>query len=216
MNDNYSQDYGKGSVQLARRISYEKRLNLIVNLLNKFNCKKILDIGSATGDYAIDLKNNGFEVVCVDIDPNRIEILKNKDADINAIQADVSFLPFNNNIFDAIIILNAFRYFENPELALKECSRVLKAEGNLILIDHNKYCPDTLWVKQNDVREYFSMNRLKSLFDKSDFHINSFDYLFVHPPFTPKFLLKYDLSTKGLNKVIKMIYPEILIHGRKN
>jgi len=217
MKDEYTREYGKYSELSARRYSYKKRLDLIKNILRKKKCKNLLDVGSATGDYAIDLKKDGFDVTCVDINPNHLSVLKEKDKNLQVVGVNVLSLPFEDEFFDAIIILNAFRYFDNPSMSLKECNRVLKDEGHLILIDHNKFCPDTFLVKQNDVVKYFSLRELKDLLYKNSFKVFHEDSLFIPPPFTPKFMLNLNLNILAkFGWILKGIYPEFIIHAIKN
>ena len=47
--------------------------------------------------------------------------------------ADSHYLPFQNEIFDTIICLEALEHFHTPEIAVKEMARVLKPNGSLIL-----------------------------------------------------------------------------------
>jgi ubiquinone/menaquinone biosynthesis C-methylase UbiE len=58
--------------------------------------------------------------------------------------ANASKLPFANNSFDIIISANAFHYFEDPDVALKEMKRVLKPEGQVIILD---WCKDYLFCR---------------------------------------------------------------------
>lgn len=214
MEDEYSLMYGKHSQSLARRYSYNLRLKLIKESLTGNNCNVILDIGSATGDYAMDLKNSSFEVICVDVNLRHLKIAKRKDTDLFVGAADASFLPFKDGSFDAITILNALRYFSDPLLSLKECNRVLKSDGNLVLICHNKFCPDTLVTKRGGAR-YLSLKKLKELLEKSNFKVPNEELLFIPPPFIPKILLNItlNLGAKLSRTHLKNIFPEIFIHA---
>ena len=214
--DGYSLTYGKNSQHLPRRHSYDLRLKFVKETLTKNNCNSILDIGSATGDYAIDIKNSGFNVICADINVESLKIAKRKEDDLAASAVKASVLPFKRDSFDAIMILNALRYFGDPLLPLGECNRVLKNDGNLILICHNRFCPDTLITKRGG-SEYLTLNKLKGVLKKSNFEILKEDLFFVPPPFIPGPLLNttLNLGTK-LNRLhLKNILPEIFIHAVK-
>lgn len=214
--DEYSLTYGKYSRSLARRYSYNLRLKLVKKVLEITNSEIILDIGSATGDYSIDLKENGFKVVCVDINYKYLKIAKKKDRNLPVVMADACTLPFKDCSFDAVTILNALRYFNNPLLALKECNRVLKNGGSLILICHNKFCPDTFLTKKGGAK-YLSLREIERLLKESNFKIVNKDMLFIPPPFIPRFLLNIvtGLGWKLNKTFFKNIFPEIFIHAIK-
>jgi SAM-dependent methyltransferase len=216
MKDFYSLSYGKYSTFPARRYSYNLRLLNVKDALKNKKYNTILDIGSASADYAIDLKAEGYDVVCVDINHKHLRVARNKDKSVTAVNADVHSLPFTDAAFDAVMILNAFRYLNNPLASLKECNRVLKREGYFILIDHNRFCPDTLIVKKDVVR-YYSLRELHKLLAMSKFNVITSQSLFVPPPTKSKYFLNLmlDLSTK-LRKVLKGIYPEIFILSTKD
>lgn len=82
---------------------------------------KILEIGSGAGFIKRFI-------------PNVItsEIIKLKDIDI---QLDAKNIKFNNNYFDAIILLNVFHHISDAEIFLKECNRVLKKNGVILMIE---------------------------------------------------------------------------------
>lgn len=216
MEDEYSLMYGKHSRSLARKYSYNLRVKLVKKAMNDNNCNPILDIGSATGDYAMDMKNSGFEVICVDLNLRHLKIAKRKDKDLFVGAADGSFLPFKDGSFNAITILNALRYFSDPLLSLEECNRVLKTDGNLILVCHNKFCPDTLVTKRGGAR-YLSLKKLKKLLEKSNFKVFSEELLFIPPPFIPELLLDitFNLGAKLSRTHLRNIFPEIFIHAVK-
>lgn len=217
MKDDYSLTYGKHSKSLARRYSYHLRLKLVKKALVNNNCDTVLDIGSATGDYAIDIKESGFKVICVDINLEYLKIAKRKDMDLFVVAADASALPFRESSFDTVTILNALRYFSDPLLSLRECNRVLKSNGNLILVCHNKFCPDTLVTKRGGAR-YLSLNELKNLLKKANFEVVSEKLLFIPPPFIHKPLLLdivLNLGEKLSATPLRNVFPEFFIRATK-
>jgi len=215
MFDEYSLKYGKNSKLPARKFSYNLRLSILRDTLKDNDCNVVLDIGSASGDYAMDLKKLGFEVICMDINLEYLRIARSKDKDVAAVTADASILPFKSMSFDAIIILNALRYFHDPSTSLRECNRVLKSGGHLILIDHNKFCLDAFMVRHEGMR-YFSLRELEKLLDENGFKISNEEILFIPPPFVRGYLLNLALIMGArLKGILKRIYPEFFVHAVK-
>jgi ubiquinone/menaquinone biosynthesis C-methylase UbiE len=175
----------------------------------------VLDVGAASGDYAADLSNDGFDVACCDTNLLDLRIARSKHADMEQIVARVQQLPFTSESFDAVMILNAFRYFFDSPSALGESYRVINDEGTLILLDHNRCCPDSVLVKR-DVIRYYTVTELTNLLEKAGFVPSSFKMLFIPPPVESAFLLAATLQLGAkLQRVAESIYPEILIVAKK-
>jgi ubiquinone/menaquinone biosynthesis C-methylase UbiE len=215
---NYTSIYGKNSRSQARRFSYNMRLEMVWEIIRKNGYENILDIGSADGDYGIDLIKKCKNVICLDINQKHLMAAKKKNNNISLIRGNAGNLPVHNNFFEMIVILNAFRYFDNPIKALKECNRVLRKDGGLVIVCHNKFCPDTLITKKGGAK-YLTMERLKALLKETGFVVSQEKMVFIPPPQTPDALLNpMNTASKILRKImsgIDRIYPEMYIHSVK-
>jgi arsenite methyltransferase len=89
---------------------------------------KILDLGcgfGATVDHLI--KKYGLEAF--GLEPNE------EPSNPNILKASAEQIPFQNATFDGVLMECSFSVVENQETALKECHRVLKTDGRLIISD---------------------------------------------------------------------------------
>jgi 2-polyprenyl-3-methyl-5-hydroxy-6-metoxy-1,4-benzoquinol methylase len=96
---------------------------------------RVLDIGSFPGQFTIILKSLGFEVSGVDLDPSRAGRLWEKHG-IAVCSADVEIdaLPVQRGSFDVVIFAEVLEHLRvNPLHALRECHRIAKSDGYLIL-----------------------------------------------------------------------------------
>lgn len=112
--------------------------------------KKILDIASGTGDFAIAaMKLNPSSVIGVDISEGMLEIGRKKmketglDKTITLEYGDSEELKYATNQFDAITCGYGVRNFENLEQGLKEMNRVLRTNGKVAILEfsHPKAFP---------------------------------------------------------------------------
>jgi demethylmenaquinone methyltransferase/2-methoxy-6-polyprenyl-1,4-benzoquinol methylase len=116
-----------------------------IRMLRKHNPKKILDIATGTGDFALEaLKLNPEKVIGVDIsegmlEQGRIKLRRLKLEDkIDLKYGDSENLKFPDNNFDAVIVAFGVRNFENLEKGLSEIYRVLGKEGKAIVLEFSK------------------------------------------------------------------------------
>jgi ubiquinone/menaquinone biosynthesis C-methylase UbiE len=106
----------------------------------------VLDVACGTGEFErLTLKENSAQkMVGVDISDEMLAIARQKlqpYPNVRFQRASASALPFPDMSFDTVISANAFHYFDDPNVALQEMKRVLKPNGNLIILD---WCKDFL------------------------------------------------------------------------
>lgn len=116
-----------------------------IRLLREFHPKRMLDVATGTGDFAIEaLSLNPDKVIGVDISEGMLEVGRKKlkerklDTRIELRSGDSEKLPFEDNFFDAVIVAFGVRNFENLELGLKEMLRVVKPGGNVVILEFSK------------------------------------------------------------------------------
>ncbi|MBI3142740.1 MAG: bifunctional demethylmenaquinone methyltransferase/2-methoxy-6-polyprenyl-1,4-benzoquinol methylase UbiE [Bacteroidetes bacterium] len=109
---------------------------------------QILDVATGTGDFAIAAKRKypSAEVVGIDISKGMLEIgIKkletNKLKGIRLVHADSAKIPFANGHFDLALVAFGVRNFEHLEQGLGEMYRVLKPNGELVVLEFSKPKP---------------------------------------------------------------------------
>ena len=60
---------------------------------------------------------------------------------LDVVQLDGHALPFEDAVFDTIVLFEAIYYFEHPARLIQECHRVLENDGKLVLCSVNKQWP---------------------------------------------------------------------------
>jgi demethylmenaquinone methyltransferase/2-methoxy-6-polyprenyl-1,4-benzoquinol methylase len=124
-----------------------------VKELREINPKRILDIATGTGDFAIaNLKLKPEEVVGIDISSGMLEVGKEKmkkkkvDHIVSMQLGDSEDLPFGDNYFDGLTVGFGVRNFENLEKGLAEMLRVIRPGGKAIILEFSK--PKMFPIKQ--------------------------------------------------------------------
>ena len=124
-----------------------------INQLRSTPVKKLIDIATGTGDFAIAaLKLNPEEVIGLDISAGMLAVgeqkmIKNKvDSIIKMQLGDSENIPYDSNYFDALTVGFGVRNFENLEIGLTEMLRVLKPGGKAVILEFSK--PKRFPIKQ--------------------------------------------------------------------
>jgi 18S rRNA (guanine1575-N7)-methyltransferase len=140
-------EYFKGEI-LRQYASSKNIMNIQIKItlraLELLNLRKkdalILDAGSGPGFTAMYLNEIGYKTVALDIISEFLHYYDIKN--LNPIAADMCFLPFKPNTFDAIISISALQwifkdiYYESMNFLLKNLSKsffqVLKPNSSVV------------------------------------------------------------------------------------
>lgn len=127
------------------KISEEKEINFICNVLRLSQEAKILDLACGHGRHAVKLAQKGYDVTGVDFNKSYLRIAKKeaqkKRVSLRLVQYDMREIQFINE-FDAVIMMyTSFGYFKNERdniKVLKLARRSLKKGGRFLLDVPNK------------------------------------------------------------------------------
>ena len=105
-------------------------------IVASWQSKKIVDLATGTGDLALALQKKlpDAQIVGVDFLPEMVELAKRKGVRQTVI-ADAMKLPFADALFDCATIAFGLRNMEDWRGALREMSRVLNANGHLLVLE---------------------------------------------------------------------------------
>ncbi|XHX80999.1 MAG: class I SAM-dependent methyltransferase [Stenomitos frigidus ULC029] len=132
----------------------------------------VLDIGCGTGEFErlVLLEQPEQTIVGVDLSEGMLELARQKCRNyphVSFQKASVVALPFADRSFDVIVSASAFHYFDDPIAALIEMQRVLKPDGEIVILD---WCKDYILCQLYD----FVLKRIdpayKQCYTQDEFH----------------------------------------------
>ncbi len=111
--------------------------------LKEFSPKRILDVATGTGDFAIEIAKHlkPQEIIGIDISCEMMNKAEEKtrklgmEDKIKFSRQDSEHLEFEDESFDAITVAFGIRNFQHMDLALNEMSRVLKKGGHASILE---------------------------------------------------------------------------------
>jgi len=115
----------------GRELTFSKGLKIIEHY-TKNKKGKMLDIGTAGGSFLHVAKNNDWEVY--GCEPNKWMCnWGKKNYKINIKPGDVFMQKYKDNFFDVVTLWDVLEHTPDPLKTLKECNRILKPNGLLIV-----------------------------------------------------------------------------------
>jgi ubiquinone/menaquinone biosynthesis C-methylase UbiE len=102
--------------------------------------QKYLDIGCGVGWALKYCKEKGVTPFGIDISKKALKLAKRlSDNELSVVLADGQLLPFDDESFDLVSALGTIEHFDSPSQGLREINRVIKKQGEVIIVVPNSY-----------------------------------------------------------------------------
>lgn len=96
---------------------------------------RLLDIGCGVGKFIEQMSDLGWKAEGLDADPVVVQICKSRGLRVH--EGTIEQQDYPDNYFDAITLKHVIEHIYDPVLLLKECHRILKPGGKLVLLTPN-------------------------------------------------------------------------------
>jgi ubiquinone/menaquinone biosynthesis C-methylase UbiE len=159
--------------------SYQNQIIVpkILDILDLKQGEVVLDLGCGVGYFCQKYSQKGAKVVGVDIGKESIAVAKEKtDPSIEYYSHTAESIPFiKNSSVDKITIVLALQNIQKAEQVIAECGRVLKKNGQLVIVINHPYYripKATSWVwSDREFCQYRRVDRYLSSFEATiDMH----------------------------------------------
>lgn len=104
---------------------------------------RLADIGGGTGNYALALKQEGWEPVVIDRSSAMLAYAREKG--LATLYADAQRLPHDDASFDAAMLVSMLHHVEDPPAVLTEAKRIVRAGGRLAVMLYTREDVEDLW-----------------------------------------------------------------------
>lgn len=162
---------------------------VIIKIIGDISNLEILDIGGGTGTLANELINLEYNVTILDPELKMTNIAKEKNNKVNIINGYSNNINLKDSSMDLIIMRDSFHHIADKEKTLKECKRVLKPHGKILIyeFDRTHIITKLIYIFEKSCFEKVKMlskNEMKSL--ASDYFnnweivkISSYEYIYL-------------------------------------
>jgi ubiquinone/menaquinone biosynthesis C-methylase UbiE len=192
---------------------------LIKEIKENSKAKVVADFGCGTCEYT-QFAKEAKKIYAIDISKEMLDYGKEKMEkagifNVNFLLESALNTSLKNNSINTIICFGLLEYI-NPELLIKEISRTLKNQGNLLLLFPNKYNPHHLLLqfynrfKKEKRKKERSFWETKNLLEKYGFEIKKMEsrgIIFYLPTKLQKISIFFSKILDFFYKPFQKIFP---------
>lgn len=137
------------------RLTERVETALVFELAGPLAGKRVLDVGTGDGTYALEAARRSAEVTALDADPAMLAAARARARDcrvsLTLQEGRVEGLPFADASFDVVLAITVLCFVPDPRTAVKEIARVLAPGGKLVLGELARF---SVWAARRRVRAW--------------------------------------------------------------
>ncbi|MFO7561442.1 MAG: class I SAM-dependent methyltransferase [Enhygromyxa sp.] len=145
--------YARWRATTLGAITERVETRVVFELAGPLAGKRVLDVGTGDGNYAIEAALRGGIVTALDTDPEMLAAAQARAAArelaVTPCLAGVESLPFAKGSFDVVLAITVLCLVPDAELAVREMARVLAPGGRLLLGELGRF---SVWAAKRRVQ----------------------------------------------------------------
>ena len=115
---------------------------IIEKLNNEQELGEMIEFGCGKGYYTKLISDQAKHIIAIDFSDEILEearrnLIERKNIYVQKANCERTF--FSSNKFDSLLMINVLHIMQDPSIILKECHRILKKDGLLIITDYTNY-----------------------------------------------------------------------------
>lgn len=176
----------------AMHVAQEKLEDTLFDVVGQDFSGDLLDIGTGTGRILKIFAEKVSRGVGIDMSSGMLAVARSnlESGDykhIHVRKGDMYQLPVEDDSFDLAVIHMVLHYSDNPAEAISEASRVLRANGRLIVVDFAAHAEEYLRTDYQHHRLGFADSEINKYFESAGMIAQSETLQLVGEPLTVKF-----------------------------
>lgn len=126
---------------------------VVLDLAGSLSGRRVLDVGTGDGTYAIEAARRGAKVTGIDVDPAMLAAARSRSesAGVSVVFSDAPAeeLPFEDGTFDVVLAVTVLCFVPDARGAVHEMARVLAPGGRLVLGELGRF---SVWAAERRLR----------------------------------------------------------------
>ncbi len=148
-----AQTYAHWRATTLGNITERVETNVVFDLAGPLRGKRVLDVGTGDGTYAIEAAERGAVVTALDLEQEMLDAARARAAsdgvEVTFQQGRAEQLPFADASFDVVIAVTVLCFVPDAQRAVGEMARVLVPGGRVVLAELGRF---SVWAAERRVR----------------------------------------------------------------
>lgn len=148
-----SEAYARWRATTLGAITERVETKVVFDLAGFMGGKRVLDVGTGDGTYAIGAATRGAIVTAIDLEPDMLQAARARASstgvDVNFERGRAQSLPFDDASFDVVLAVTVLCFVPEADRAVREMARVLAPGGRLVLGELARF---SVWAAERRVR----------------------------------------------------------------
>lgn len=135
---------------------------LVFALAGRLSGRRVLDVGTGDGTYAIEAARRDARATGIDVDLAMLAAARSRSesagVSVALREARTEELPFDDGAFDVVLAVTVLCFVPDPGGAVREMARVLAPGGRLVLGELGRF---SVWAAERRVRGWLGSSMWK-------------------------------------------------------
>ncbi len=148
-----AQTYARWRATTLGSITERVETSVVFDLAGPLRGKRVLDVGTGDGTYAIEAAERGAIATALDLEQEMLDAARARAAargvEVTLQQGRAERLPFDDASFDVVIAVTVLCFVPDAQRAVGEMARVLVPGGRVVLGELGRF---SVWAVERRVR----------------------------------------------------------------
>jgi SAM-dependent methyltransferase len=153
---------------------FSRQKELVLDLVTPLAGERLLDIGCGTGNNLQIFSEKWCSLTGIDSSREKLEIARQKHGDrVELIAGNAEDIPFSDNEFDIVTIINFLEVADNPQKVIEEAIRVCRGRvfigflNNYSFFGTRQRIKETFGVSLTSKMRFFSFPEIRNMAEAS-------------------------------------------------
>jgi ArsR family transcriptional regulator len=150
--------------------------SLALGIAGLLDLGDVLDVGAGDGAAAASIAPHCRSLTCVDLNERMVELARKRLEHLPHVRverADATALPFADASFDSLLLFHTLTYADEPARVLRECARVLRPEGRLVLLCLDEHQQHEVTARYGERHPGFSPRKVRTLLTRAGLSVST-------------------------------------------